>query len=337
MLARGFSWLGAGGGGNTLTLELILGQRRPWPLQVHGVHELDPDTPAVAVGYAGSTYLMTERLPDAALFAPLLAAAERWTGTPARAVCSMEGGGMNGLTPLLLAPELALIDADFTGRALPRFDQMTMFVDEVPGLLACVSTGAGGVCVIEASRSADVESLVRAAVVCAGGVGPVLIAGFTVGQLTDHAITGGMERALTLGRVDLGGPPLEVAASVGGRYVGGGRVESVTAGVADPYTSSALMAGDDGAVLRLVSHTEFLAVQRDGEAVASAPEVIVCIDPSSNEILEVHGIHPARRVEIFALPAPAWWSAAPHRLRHVTPAAYGVRGLDQDGGSCSTP
>ncbi len=336
MLARGFSWLGGGGGGNTLTLELILGQRRPWPLTVHGVHELDPGTPAVAVGYAGSTYLMTERLPDAALFAPLLAAAERWTGTRAHAVCSIEGGGMNGLTPLLLAPGLALVDADLTGRALPRFDQMTLFVDEVPGLVACVSTGAGGVCVIEASRSADVESLVRAAVVCAGGVGPVLIAGFTVGQLAEHAITGGLERALELGGVDPSGAPRAVAAAIGGRHVGGGRVESVTPGALDPYASSALMVDDDGAVLRLVSHTEFLAVQRDGELVASAPEVIVCLDASSNDILEVHGIHPARRVEVFALPAPAWWSASPQRLLHVTPAAYGVRGLETKEEPCNT-
>jgi DUF917 family protein len=315
----------------------MLRQRQPWPLTVHDAQELSPATPAVAVGYAGSTYLMTERLPDTALFAPLLAAAERWTGQAARAVCSIEGGGMNGLTPFLLAPHLQLVDADFTGRALPRFDQMTMFVDEVPGLLACVSTGAGGVCVIEASRAQDVEALVRSAVVCAGGVGPVLIAGFTVGQLAEHAITGGLERALAVGRVDPSGPPAEVAAAVGGRYVGGGRVESVTPGVSDPYASSALMVGDDGTVLRLISHTEFLAVQRDGAVIASAPEVIVCLDPSTNEILEVQGIHPARRVEIFALPAPSWWSARPHRLAHVTPAAYGVQGLDQEGAACSTP
>lgn len=328
-LARGFALLGSGGGGGTTMVELMVAQVAPWPVDLLAPAELDPATPCVAVAFAGSTYLLAERLPGADVFAPLLAAAERWTGVRAEAVCALEGAGMNGLTPLLLAGRLPLVDADLMGRALPRLDQVSVLVDALPGIVAVCDTG-GGVVVIDSPRAADVESQVRAAIVQAGGGGAVLLAGFTAGDLAEHAVTGGYRRALALGRrsADAGLSATGLAAAVGGRLLATGRVAAVEASADDPFVHAIQLDGDDGALVRLVARSEVLAAVRDGETVAASPEIIVTLDSRSRAVLLVEDVTLARHVTVLALPAPGWWTATEERLRRVTPAAFGVPGLE---------
>lgn len=328
-LARGFSLLGSGGGGMTTMLELMVQDSPVWPLTLRPADAFDPATPCVAVAFAGSTYLLAERLPGADVFGPLVAAAERWTGVRAAAVCALEGAGMNGLTPILLADRLPLVDADLMGRALPRLDQVSLLIDALPGVVAVCDTG-GGVVVIDTRRPADVESQVRSAIVQAGGGGAVLIAGFTVGDLVEHAILGSFARALELGErsADRSLAADELAAAVGGRPLGSGRVSAIAPLPDDPYVSAIQLDGDDGALLRLVARSEFLAVVRDGETTAASPEIIVALDSLSGEVLQVDGVTLARHVSVLALPAPAWWTASPERLRQVTPAGFGLAGLE---------
>ncbi|WP_295842318.1 DUF917 family protein [uncultured Microbacterium sp.] len=321
-LARGFSLLGSGGGGATTLLELMAAEVLDGPVDLHDVDDLDPLTPCVAVGFAGSTYLLGERVPAEDAFGPLLAAAERWTGVAAVAVCAMEGAGLNGLTPFLLARDHTLVDADLMGRALPGIDQLSLVVDAVPGVVLVADTG-GGVMVVESARSADAESLVRASLIRAGGAGAVLVAGFTVGDLAAHGIPGTFARAAALGDADVCGEGLP-----GARILGAGRVSAVDAVPDDPFVRSVELAGDDGALLRLVARSEFLAVTRDGRTIAASPDILVAIDSVSGDVLQVDEVTLARHVRVVALAAPEWWESWPERLVHVVPAAYGLRDLE---------
>jgi len=322
VLARGFSLLGSGGGGTTTLLELMAAQVVDGPVDLHDVDDLDPRTPCVAIGFAGSTYLLAERVPPPDAFASLLAAAERWTGVRAPAVCAMEGAGLNGLTPLLLSADRMLVDADLMGRALPGIDQLSLLVDAVPGAIVVADTG-GGVMLVDSSRAGDAESLVRSSVIRAGGAGAVLIAGFTVGDLSVHGIPGTSSRALALGAADIG-------ADDGGeaRVLGRGRVSAVDAVPDDAFARSIELDGDDGTLLRLVARSEFLAVTRDGETIAASPEILVAIDSVSGDVLQVDALTLARHVRIAALDAPPWWLASTERLARVVPAAYGLSGLE---------
>jgi DUF917 family protein len=332
-LGRGYGVLGSGGGGTTTMWELILADSPIWPQPIYGVDELPAETPCVAVAFGGSTLLLGERIPGDAPFAALVDAAERWTGVRALAVCALEGAGLNGLSPFSLADELAVVDADLMGRALPRLDQLTLFVDRVPGTVTICSTGADGVVVIDTDRAADVERLVRSAIVQAGGMSAVLVAGFTVGDLREHAVVGGLELALGLGRAfdDEGTvPPLDaLATSLGARLLGVGRVVSVETSPDDPFASTIELRGDDGALLRLIARSETLAFMRDGMVEAVTPEVLVTVDSISRQVLQVDGFTAARHVAVFAVPAPEWWTRTPERLATVSPSAYGLAGLDE--------
>jgi len=330
-LARGYALLGSGGGGSTTMLELMLASSPQWPIPVASASDLDPATPCLGVAFVGSTMLLGERMPGLDPFGPLLAAVERWLGHPVPAVCSLEGGGMNGLAPLTLSGSHTVVDADCTGRAVPGLDQMSLFVDRVPGLVFACETGAGGVALVEAKRPIDAERVVRSAIVQAGGVGCAVLGGFTVGDLHEHSITGHLAYALSLGRAfsDARAAPLpELAAAIGGRMLAAGRIVSATPSPTDPHASAVEIAGAGGVVHRVVTRSETLAVLDDGRLVASAPTVIVILDAVSREILEVTELGLARNVVVLGLPAPQWWTQRPERLARVMPSAYGLEGLD---------
>lgn len=88
------------------------------------------------------------------------------------------------------------------------------------------------------------------------------------------------------------------------------------------------ISGLAGAVHRIVTRSETLAVLTDGQLVASAPTIIVVIDAVSREILEVTELRLARNVAVLAVPAPQWWNDRPERRAKVLPSAYGLDDLD---------
>ncbi|MFJ6533972.1 DUF917 family protein [Microbacterium sp. NPDC091662] len=330
-LARGYALLGSGGGGSTTMLELMLAGAASWPMEVSPISALDPATPCLGVAFVGSTMLLEERPPGTAPFTRLLDAVERWIGHPVPAVCSLEGGGMNGLSPLLLAGTHVVVDADCTGRAVPGLDQMSLFVDRVPGLVFACDTGVDGVALVEAHRAIDAERVVRSAIIQAGGAGCAVLGGFTVGDLREHAIGGHLAHALELGRAYLGAAsaPLPILAdALGAELLAEGRIVSISSSAHDPHVNAVEISGLAGAVHRVVSRSETLAVLTDGRLVASAPTIIVVIDTISREILEVTELRLARNVAVLAVPAPEWWNARPDRRAKVLPSAYGLDDLD---------
>lgn len=331
-LARGYALLGSGGGGTTTMLELVLSDPSRWPITVFDVDELDPDLPCLGAAFVGSTMLLGERLPGSAPFAPLIAAAERWLGEPARAVCSLEGGGLNALAPFTLADDRIVVDADLTGRAVPGLDQMSLLVDGVPGVIATCDTGAGGVMLVKTDRPPDLERVIRSAIVQAGGVGGTVFAGFTVGDLAEHAIQGGVARALGLGTAfdaHRAAALPELARALGGRLLAEGRITAVEPDLRDPHVNVVAVDGRGGEVHRLVTRSETLACVTDGRLVAAAPEIIVVLDAVSREALEVTDLTMSRTVAVIELPGPEWWSRSEARRRHVVPSAYGLADLDR--------
>ncbi|MFJ6417004.1 DUF917 family protein [Paeniglutamicibacter sp. NPDC091659] len=331
-LARGFSLLGSGGGGKTTLQELILGASGEWPLNVHQVRDVDPALPCVAVAYVGSTHFLHERLPAEDPFAPLLTAAARWSGTRPEAVCALEGGGVNGLTALGLAHEMVFVDADFTGRAYPRLDQMSLYVDKVPGLFAVCDTGAGGVAIVNTDRAEDMEKVIRAAVIQAGGVAPVLLGGFHVGDLREHAINGIYLQALELGEAFIAAeqePVPVLAERLGARLLGQGRVTAIEISAQTMHNSTIEVTCNDGEISRVIARSEFLAYMSDGEVLAATPEIIVVLDSISRAILQVDEVMQGRHIAVVSLPAPAWWLERRERLIHVLPAVFGLDQLER--------
>ncbi|GAA2014931.1 DUF917 family protein [Nakamurella flavida] len=328
-LAHGCALLGSGGGGATTQLELLaLGA--PWPIEVVPADAVDPATPCLAVALAGSTMVMTERLPGPELLTAAVAAVQRWTGTTAPALCTLEIGGLNGLTGFVVAQGRTLLDADCMGRALPGIDQVSLLVDGVPGLVVATTTG-DGVGLVDRPRPMDAEAMVRAALRLSGGTGAVVVGGFTAGDLVEHAVTGSTTRALTLGRAFVAAREASIgnlAAAIGGRLLAQGRIQAVLTDPVDPQVQSFHLLGPGGAVHRLITRTETLALMTDGVLISAAPTILAVLDVRTRAVLQITDLSPAHHIAVIELAAPTWWTDRPERLRRVTPAAYGVTDLE---------
>ena len=331
-LARGFALLGSGGGGSPHVAELILRRSATWPVTVYAVEEIDPDTPCIAIAYIGSTLLLEERLPDLEPFTPAIEAIERWLGDTSSAVCAVEGAGLNGLAPLQLAGRRTVVDADCMGRALPDLDQISLLVDGLPGIVAATPTGAGGVALVHQARPQDVERILRTATTCNGGWAGLAVGGFRVGDLSEHAITGGIRQAQALG-LAIGQAeqslPTHLAAALDGELLGVGRVVDTRPEPAAAEVHSFELRTVDGDVLRLVASSEFIALLRNGIVVASSPTIIVVLDAITRTALEVDEVATGKDVIILGLPAPSWWVQDQRRLELALPSRWGIAGLEE--------
>lgn len=184
---------------------------------------------------------------------------------------------------------------------------------------------------VTTDRSVDLERVIRSATIQAGGVGGTVFAGFTVGDLVEHAIHGSTVRALELGTAfaAAASAPLPVlAAALGGRVLGHGRITAVEPDARDPHVNAVEVNGAAGEVHRIITRSETLAFMTDGRVEAAAPTIIVVLDAVSRDVLEVTDLTVARTVSVIELPAPEWWSQSPERMRHVVPSAYGLADLD---------
>ncbi|MFD3444720.1 DUF917 family protein [Microbacteriaceae bacterium 4G12] len=331
-LARGFALLGSGGGGSPWILDLALRESPVWPVVLHDVADLDPATPCMALAYAGATMLLDERLPDEAPFAPAITALERWLGHRVPAICSLEAGGMNGLACLPLARERQWVDADLMGRALPDFDQLSLAVDGVPGLVAVGPTGAGGVAVIDGARADDVEAVLRAAITCAGGSAAVVVGGFTVGDLIEHGLIGTHARAQSLGERYLAEPDAGIASradAIGARVLGAGRITEVLPDPLDLRVTAIEVRTAEGDTVRLVARSELLACMRNGVVEAASPTIVLAVDERTHEVLQVQELTAGRHIAVLSLPGPDWWCGTPERHARVSPSHYGLTALEE--------
>ncbi|GAB3488193.1 S-methyl thiohydantoin desulfurase domain-containing protein [Flexivirga lutea] len=330
-LSHGYSLLGSGGAGEPTISALMVEHTAQWPVIVHGVDELDDATPCVAVAIMGSTIMVAEKLPGLQPYAGVIGALERWIGARAGAVCNAEGAGINGVAALLPADGRVIVDADLVGRAFPDLDQLTLLVDGLPGLVVACETG-GGVTLVADARPADVERVLRTATTCSGGWSTFGVGGFTVGDLRRHAVLDGTERALGLGRGYLAcaetTDPAAIAEQLGAQLLGAGRVVDIRQEPGPRELTTFQLAGSDGAVLRLVAGSEFLAVLRDGQLLVSSPVIVAVLDRVSHRILQVPDVTHAMDLMLLAIPAPSWWVEQPHRLRESRPSRWGFEGLD---------
>lgn len=330
-LMLGAAVLGSGGGGSPHIGRVLLERSATWPLVLHDVTDLDPAAGCIAVGYVGSTMLLEERLPDHSPFAVGIAAVERWLGSPGTAVCTLEAAGLNSLTALQLADSHQVVDADCMGRGLPDLDQLSLVVDDRPGLVVCTPTGAGGVSLLDQARPPAIERVVRTAIECNGGWAGLVIGGFTVGDLITHGICGSTARALAVGRqlstTDGDEDPSVLAGRLGGTLVGVGRVMDIHHEPGRRDVTSTDVRTSAGDVLRLVSRSEHVAVLRNGAVLASSPSIVTALDATTRQPLQVHEVTSARDLIIITLPAPAWWLADERRSRVASPAHWDLEGL----------
>lgn len=332
-LERGVTLLGSGGGGDSVTAATLIRRRLAagHDIVLTPASELPGDALVVPVGAVGATSALVEKLPSGHEFRDAVAAVERWTGTVADAAMTIEVGGLNGLLGLVAAEQLGLpcIDADLSGRTLPRLNQFSpVAAGRDLGPVAFGEPG-GQVLLLDRSTPVQIERTVRA-VLTLTGWGVLALKPIPARDLPDCAVVGSIGAAVELGRLALALGPAELAEAAGGRFLAQGRVVEVARRV-DPGRidnpgfgrGSVTVVDATGALLRVEMENEYLLALRDGVVVATTPDVLVLLDRRTAVPIACEHVRHGLEVAVLQLPAPAFWTDPRHR-GPVEPRAYGI-------------
>lgn len=320
-IAIGSAVLGTGGGGNPYLgmLGTIQSIRRHGNLSLYSLDELPDDTLAVSPFAIGSPVPYVERLSMTDEILAAFAAMSRYLGKEIGAIISAEIGGANSVVPLAVGRELGLpvLDADGMGRAYPEIDLCTFTLYGHSASPLAVADEHGNVAIMDAVSNRWVERLARPVAVemgaIAGGVGfPI-----TVGELKEAAVLGSVTYAESLGRAIREAqerhedPVKALMETTSGFLLFKGRIVDVQRRIERGWAlGEVVMSGvDDYADAEMVVRfqNEHLIAIRDGEVLATVPDLIAIVDSERGDPITTEELRYGFRVSVVAMPCDEKW------------------------------
>jgi uncharacterized protein len=232
---------------------------------------------------------------------------------------------------------LPCVDGDYVGRAVPEFAQTKAEIFGMPFHPATMVDRWCNVVILKEAASAMMADRIGRMVSAAAYGGGVGTAGYLyrVGDARRIAVAGSLSRALVIGRaIRLGqreGDPLgAIVREAGGRLLLRGEA---AANEWDPTASNAWRVfnyrirgtgPDEGHDFRIWVKNEQHIVWRDGDVLATSPDLIVVVDAATGVPLTTRGdVTPGRQVAVVGLPPldPAW--RTPKGLELLGPRHFG--------------
>ncbi|MFT4220415.1 MAG: DUF917 domain-containing protein [Microbacterium sp.] len=330
-MALGAAVFGAGGGGDSYLAEGVLDAvlRERGPVEIIPVDQIARDAPVALLALVGAPHIVSETL----VGRPMLdAAIERSTagqGAPA-ALVPVEMGGMNALVPLIAAGQLGLpcADADFTGRGVPSLEMTSFLLDRSYPEVQVLADTLGRSIQVQASAGFTAERLLRPLVDVLGSLAAYTAFPLHGGDLRERALGGTLTRCLEVGRVFLRVPGCETGeadrmlAELGAvRIAAGSVIERLSRPYADGARVSVTLDSAEH-LTRIDFGNEFHLVSRDGEILATVPDLIVVVDAESWIPLTVEQLGLGQQVTVIALPAHPRWRTE-RGIEIVGPRAFG--------------
>jgi len=320
-IAVGSAVLGTGGGGNPYLgmVGAIQAVRRHGDLQLYSIDELPDDTLAVSPFAIGSPVPFIERLSMTDEIMAAFNAMSRYFGKEIGAIIPAEIGGVNSVIPLAVGRELGLpvIDADGMGRAYPEIHLCTFTLYGHKAAPLAVADEHGNVSVIDTIDNVWAERIARPVAVemgaIAGGVGfPI-----TVGDLKEAAVLGTVSYAESIGRAireahDGHTDPIEaVLATTSGFQLFNGRIVDVQRRIEHGWAlGEVIIEGVDdagGSTMTVQFQNEHLIAIRDGEVLASVPDLIAILDSERGAPITTEELRYGFRVTVIAMPSDEKW------------------------------
>jgi len=336
-LATGAWILGAGGGGNPYLTHLNLRRLYEQGTRVTLMDpmELADDALVATCASMGAPLVGRERMSDPRFAAKPLLAMQEYLGRALDAVMSIEIGGSNGLYPLMAAAMtgLPVVDADTMGRAFPE-GQMTSFaIAELPLVPLIVADIRGNEVVVpQAENAKRRERIARGICAELGSVAATCSAPRTGREVKQHGILYSTTKAIRIGRVVEDArrrredPVQALVEAEHGVVLFKGKVQDVerrtTAGFLRGRSRLLGLDGDRGSAFDLEFQNEYAVARRDGEIVATTPDIICTMDSESGEAVGTEMLRYGQRITVIALPTPDFF-LTPKALDRVGPRGFG--------------
>ncbi|MGI5167744.1 DUF917 domain-containing protein [Spirillospora sp. CA-253888] len=320
-MARGAGILGTGGGGDPYVGKLLAQQamREHGPVTVVDIDEVPADAMVVAVSGMGAPTVSLEKIPAGTEEVTALRALEKALGRRATHLMPIEVGGLNSMVPFIAAAQtgLPLVDGDAMGRAFPEAQMVLPALIGVTVAPMAVADDKGNTLVLQTVSNLWTERLARTACVemgcsvsCADTVmrGDQLAEGLVPATLT---LAENLGRAVREARAAHSDPVAAAADMLNGVRLLSGKVVDVrrrtSGGFARGDARLEGVGADAGRALELSFQNEHLLARRDGEIVATTPDLICVLDTDTGEPVTTEGMRYGLRVTVLGVPCDPRW------------------------------
>lgn len=335
-MARGAAVLGTGGGGDPYVGRLLAQQAldRHGPVSLVDVDEVPDDALVVPTAFMGAPTVMLEKLPAGDEMTRALRALEKLLGRPVTHTVSIEAGGLNSMIPFVAAAELGLplIDADGMGRAFPELQMLLPTLGGIRATPMAVADERGNDITLRTVDNGWAERLARSATVEMGCSAAVSLYALTGAQVKEYMVRATMTLCERLGTAireaaQTHADPVRAATGVlGGRRVFTGKIVDVRRGTAGGFVrGEAVLDGlgeDTGHAAEFAFQNENLVVRRDGEILASVPDLICVLDSDTGEPVTTESLRYGLRVSVLVAPCDPRWRT-PEGLALAGPGVFG--------------
>lgn len=333
-MAVGAAVLGAGGGGDSYLSEGMLTEtiKAHGPIEILPVDAIAPEAPVLPVALVGAPHVVNEMLVGKPMLETILAHSTSGQGAPS-AVIALEMAGLNALVPLIAAGQFGLpvVDADFTGRGVPSLGMTSFLLDDHYPAHQVLADPVGRSVRLTGSSDFPVETLLRPLVTVMGSLTAYTMYPLHGADLRKQSLDGTITRCLEVGRVfqNLPGHTADevdtmLAAIDGVRVASGSVVERLAQ--PEPHASRVSVTLEDedhpDRLTRIDLKDEFHLVTRDGELLATVPDLIVVVDNDTWIPLTVEQVGVGQQVTVFALPAHPRWRTD-RGVQLLGPRAFG--------------
>lgn len=298
---------------------------------------------AAVLGGVGSLAAMEELPPTLEEPVRALRALEKVVGREFRAVAPLNSAGPSLIIALAAASHsgLPLLDLDGQGQVLPLIDQTTYRLE---GLSPSPLAGAGpwGDVITLDCAPQRAETLARAAVTGAGGWLATALYPATLAELVSAGIPDAVSRTMQTGRLMRDNEEqlaVRIAAHLGGKRVGRGRVQAISAYRSSttprkqPARPMSLIIDCDvprRSEIRIELLNEAVLLLVDGGVAAAAPDIICLLDPVQHGPIDVLELRAGDLVEVLVIPSHRRWQTA-EGVALAGPRSFGLP-IDYPGG-----
>lgn len=335
-IARGAGILGTGGGGDPYIGTLLARNaiREHGPIQVVDVDEVPADGFIIPSAMMGAPTVMVEKLPRGDEVVNAFRKLERHLGRKATHTMPIEIGGLNSVIPLCLAAQIGVpvIDADMMGRAFPELQMCMPTLSGISAGPMSIADDKGNASIIDAISNRWTERLARSQTIDMGCAALIALYPLAADRLAESTIPGSLMRAEEVGRLlretqEAHGDPIgAVTDYLDGYRLFNGKVVDVhrrtEAGFARAVVKIEGLGDDEGSTLSLQTQNEHLVAERDGEVLASVPDLIMVLDSETGQAITTEDLRYGFRVTLISAPCDPRWRT-PAGLELVGPRYFG--------------
>jgi DUF917 family protein len=324
-IARGAAVLGTGGGGSPRVGSLLAREaiRKHGPVTLIETSDVPDDALVAPAAGIGAPTVLVEKLPAGTELINAFEALQHYIGRPITHVICAEVGGANSMRPIVVAARmrLPLVDADLMGRAFP---EVQMCLPTIAGLSAtplALADEKGNTVVFDTVDNYTTERLARVVTNELGGTASCAVFPLAGRDLEQATVKGTLTLSQELGRLiresraSHGDPIAAITGHLRGAHLLTGKVVDVTRRTVGGFSRADAriqgLDGDTGSELTLQAQNEHLIAHRDGEVVATVPDLIIVLETDSGEPITTEDLAYGLRVTVIAAPCDSAWRTKP--------------------------